>query len=661
MKSFRDLPIQRKMLMMTLVIVGTILLVAIAALFTFQILNFRANFQGEAETLAVIIANNSTAALAFKDAGGGAEVVSSLKAVPTVVSASLVTTNGALLAKFGKAEDPHSLAQFPPFREARFSGGELLLTQPVVLDSKLVGKLYLRSNFQRTFLKLLEFYAFVILDIAVLSISLAIFLSRRFQRVITDPILHLAETAKIIGLEKNYAVRATVENRGDELGQLSESFNEMLSRLQTQDATISISQQRMQVLINSIDGIVWICDPATFRFSFVSRQCIRILGYPPDEWLTKAEFWQGHLHPEDKAKTLQLRQNYARAGTPYTCEYRMLAADERVVWIRESGTVMDEQGKASAMRGIFLDITAQKTADDELARLNSRLLESSRLAGMAEVATGVLHNVGNVLNSVSVSATLVGERLKQSRVANLRRAAAMLREHADRLAEYLTSDPKGKLLPDYLVTATDHLVAEQAELIAEINSVARHIEHIKEIVAMQQNFAKMSGAYENISTAELTEDALRINAAAFERHRIQVVREFVEATPAIFVDRHKALQILINLISNAKYAMDAQPANEKRLVIRVEPAPPDRVKITIRDSGVGIAPENLVKIFTHGFTTKKDGHGFGLHSCANAAKEMGGSLLAQSDGLGRGAAFILELPAAKNIRWEENVAKEGTS
>jgi len=332
-----------------------------------------------------------------------------------------------------------------------------------------------------------------------------------------------------------------------------------------------------------------------------------------------------------------------------------------VVWIRESGSVMAEQGKASAMRGIFLDITAQKTAGEELARLNSRLLESSRMAGMAEVATGVLHNVGNVLNSVSVSATLVGERLKQSKAANLRRASAMLHEHKDGLAEYLTSDPKGKLLPDYLVTATNHLVAEQAELIAEINSVAKHIEHIKEIVAMQQNFAKMSGAYENLSTGELTEDALRINAAAFERHRIQVVREFDETTPPVFVDRHKALQILINLISNAKYAMDAQPSNEKRMVIRVEPTPPDRVKITIRDSGVGIAPENLVKIFTHGFTTKKDGHGFGLHSCANAAKEMGGSLMAHSDGIGLGAAFILELPAAKIIRRDENIAKEGTS
>ena len=602
MKPFRDQPIQRKMTMMTLVIVGTILLVSIAVLFTFQILNFRSNFQNNAETLAVVIANNSTAALQFKDAAGGAEVMSSLKAVPTVVSATLTAMDGSLLAHFGTAEEARNLSPFPPLREARFSGGYLLLTQPVILDKKQVGTLYLRSDFQQTFLKLLEFYAFVILDIAVLSISLAIYLSSRFQRVITDPVLHLAKTAKIVGREKSYGVRATVSRRGDELGQLAESFNEMLDRIEAQDATINLSQQRLQLLINSIEGIVWACDAEKFRFSFVSRQSTRILGYPPEEWIAHVDFWQDHLHPEDRAKTIQLRQDCARAGKPYTCEYRMVAADDRVLWIRESGSVMAEQGKASAMRGIFLDITEQKTAGEELERLNNRLLESSRLAGMAEVATGVLHNVGNVLNSVSVSATLVGERLKQSKLANLRRAAAMLHEHRRHFAEYLTSDPKGMLLPDYLVTATNHLVAEQAELIAELNSVGKNIEHIKEIVAMQQNFAKVSGAYENLPTGELTEDALRINAAAFERHRIKVVREFDEATPLVFVDRHKALQILINLISNAKYAMEAQPANEKRLTIRVGPAAPSRVRISVCDSGVGIAPENLLKIFNHGFT-----------------------------------------------------------
>jgi C4-dicarboxylate-specific signal transduction histidine kinase len=158
---------------------------------------------------------------------------------------------------------------------------------------------------------------------------------------------------------------------------------------------------------------------------------------------------------------------------------------------------------------------------------------------------------------------------------------------------------------------------------------------------------------------KLVEDALRINTAAFDRHRIEVVREFDEAMPSVSADRHKALQILINLISNAKYAMDEQSSDEKRMVIRIGPASPDRVKVTVSDSGIGIAPENLIKIFNYGFTTKKNGHGFGLHSCANAAKEMGGSITAHSDGPGRGATFILELPVATENHSEGITDKQG--
>jgi signal transduction histidine kinase len=268
---------------------------------------------------------------------------------------------------------------------------------------------------------------------------------------------------------------------------------------------------------------------------------------------------------------------------------------------------------------------------------------------MAEVATGVLHNVGNVLNSVSVSATVVNERLRQSKIPKLRRATAILREEGGRLGEFLTSDPKGKLLPQYLTTIADQLEVEQAKLIAKMESLGEHIEHIKELVAMQQGYAKVSGVFENMPVTALVEDALRMNAAAFDRHGIELVRDFAENLPPARVDRHKVLQILINLLRNAKYAMDKHKEPTKTLVVRVSAGAPGRVRITIADSGIGIAPENLTRIFNHGFTTKNDGHGFGLHSGANAAKEMGGSLTAHSDGPGKGAEFTLELPTAAAI------------
>lgn len=646
MKPFRDLPIQQKMLVMTLLICGAVLCVAIAALFSFQVLNFRSNFQRDAATLAVIIANNSTAAMAFKDDKAATEVVGALKAKPTVVAASLVLPDGSLFAHYGNTEDAKELSQFPPAREYRFKGGYLLFTQPVELNQEQLGTLYLRFDFRRTFLELLSFYALVILGIIIVSTGLAVFLSRRLGHTITGPVLQLAQIAQIVGEKKDYSVRASVSRRDDELGRLTDAFNEMLSRIQSQDAALNLSQQRMEALIHSIDGIVWERTPDTFRFTFISRQSEDLLGYAPQAWLDQPNFWEEKLHPQDAAKAVQTGHEMAARGEPYSYEYRMVAADGRTVWIRESGTVLVEKGQPVAMRGIFHDITRQKLDAEQLDKLNRQLIDTSRSAGMADVATGVLHNVGNVLNSVSVSATVVADRLRHSKVLKLCRATAMLREQNSHLGDFLTTDPKGKLIPGFLSTVSEELASERTELIARMDAVGEHIKHIREIVTMQQNYAKVSGVYENLSPMELVEDGLRLNVAAFERHHIELVREFEENLPKVCVDRHKFLQILINLLRNAKHAMEHVVERERRMIIRMSMASSDRVKVVVSDNGIGIPPENMTKIFNHGFTTKKDGHGFGLHSGANAAKEMGGSLTARSDGHGQGAEFTLELPAA---------------
>jgi signal transduction histidine kinase len=304
--------------------------------------------------------------------------------------------------------------------------------------------------------------------------------------------------------------------------------------------------------------------------------------------------------------------------------------------------------KIAAQAGIQLGrIFERQRAASELEGMHAELLELSRRAGMAEVATDVLHNVGNVLNSVGISATLVGERLKRSKVGNLYLATKMLREKGDHLGDFLTTDPKGRGLAEYLDKAAEQLLREQTELVAESASIAENVEHIKVIVSMQQRYAKASSMVENVPAFDIVQDALRMTVAAFARHGIQVIRDFDETSLEVCVDRHKVLQILINLICNAKEAMNQDGAHDKQMVIRVAPHSSDRVRISVSDNGTGIASKNLNNIFNHGFTTKHDGHGFGLHSGANAAKEMGGSLSAFSEGEGKGATFVLELPLAK--------------
>jgi PAS domain S-box-containing protein len=281
-------------------------------------------------------------------------------------------------------------------------------------------------------------------------------------------------------------------------------------------------------------------------------------------------------------------------------------------------------------------------AEESLRALHKQLLETSRLAGMAEVATNVLHNVGNVLNSINVSATLVDERVRKSRAADVGRLARLLEEHARDLAAFVTSDPKGQKVPEFVRQLAEKLAAEQTAALEELKCLRRNVEHVKEIIAMQQSYARVSGLLENVDVAALLEDTLRMNEGSLARHDIQVVREFAVLPPLCTV-KHKVLQILINLVRNAKYACDESGRPDKQLILRATNAE-GRVRIAVIDNGVGIPPENLIRIFSHGFTTRKDGHGFGLHSGALAARELGGSLTAASDGPGCGAVFTLELP-----------------
>jgi signal transduction histidine kinase len=277
--------------------------------------------------------------------------------------------------------------------------------------------------------------------------------------------------------------------------------------------------------------------------------------------------------------------------------------------------------------------------------MHRRLLAVSRQAGMAEVATGILHNVGNVLNSVNVSAGLAVEMVRTSKLSSLEKVAALLEEKRGQLGDFLSNDPKGRLVPEFLVQLTGRLRAEQAGQLRELDSLVKHIGHIKNIISMQQRYAKVSGILELVPVEELVEDGLQINAEALSRHGVSLERRFAPVPPVV-ADKHKVLQILVNLIRNAKYAVEHSPAPIKRVVVSILAPSDKRVQIQVQDNGVGITPENLNRIFAHGFTTKKDGHGFGLHTSALAAKEMGGALHAHSDGLGCGALFTLELPVA---------------
>ena len=293
--------------------------------------------------------------------------------------------------------------------------------------------------------------------------------------------------------------------------------------------------------------------------------------------------------------------------------------------------------------------------NDELREAQAELVTTARRAGMAEIATNVLHNVGNVLNSVNVSAQVLYEKVHTSKGPGVAKVAQLMKEHPDDLGDFISSDPKGRALPDYLDKLADALAIEQQVMIAELAQLTRRIDHIKEIVATQQSYAGNASVLESGSLRELVEDVVRICDVSLARHHITLIKEFSDV-PQMPLDKHRVLQILVNLINNAKQALEAGANRSPQIILRLRVIDDGRVRVEVEDNGEGIAQDNLARVFEHGFTTRVDGHGFGLHSCILAAHELGGDLTVRSAGPGSGALFILELPLALTPDQAQRVA-----
>jgi PAS domain S-box-containing protein len=419
------------------------------------------------------------------------------------------------------------------------------------------------------------------------------------------------------------------------------SITDITERKRAEAALVETSALLETLLQNMTDGIYF--KDLQSRFVHFSREMLTLFHLThPEELKGRTDFdffFEEHARPAFEGE-----QEIIRTGKPIlNLEEKETHLDGRITWVSTSKTPWrDQAGNVLGTMGISRDITEQKRTQAELENLHKKLVDASRQAGMAEIATNVLHNVGNVLNSVNISTTLIVQNVKQSKVSSLAKVVVLLQEHAHNLGEFITHDSRGKHVPAHLGQLSEHLLAEQETNVRELALLRQNIEHIKEIVAMQQNYSTFGGVKEMVNVVNLVEDSLRINEGALSRHHVEVVREF-EAVPPLNAERHKILQVLVNLLRNAKHACQDSERADKRLTVRVAKGE-GRIRISVIDNGVGIPPENLTRIFNYGFTTRKGGHGFGLHSGALAAQEMGGSLTVHSDGIGQGAAFTLELP-----------------
>lgn len=419
----------------------------------------------------------------------------------------------------------------------------------------------------------------------------------------------------------------------------------VVSETSAEDRSTLIDRVLVSAFLENIPDLVYFKDRQS-RFIAVSKSFVRYVKRTTQTQIvgrTDFDFFSAaHARPayEDE-------QTIMHTGLPIIGKLeKEVWPDGHVSWVVTTKLALrNEGGEIIGTYGMSKNVTKTKEMELELENAHKAVVEASRFAGMAEVATGVLHNVGNVLNSLNVSASVIGTGLRQSKADSLAKLVGMLKEHRDNLAAFLSSDPKGRRVPEFLASLAHHAVEERSRLLHEVASLQQNIDHVKEIVSMQQTYATMVGVVEPLDPVSLMEDALRMTSGSLARNEVRVEREF-QFVPTVLGERAKILQILVNFIRNAKFACDEGGAAEKIVTLRVEPGEAGGVRLAVQDNGVGIPAENLTRIFQHGFTTRTHGHGFGLHSAANAAKEMKGRLLVHSDGPGKGAVFSLELTIA---------------
>ena len=402
---------------------------------------------------------------------------------------------------------------------------------------------------------------------------------------------------------------------------------------------ISASKASVENILQSMADSLLVIN-ADLTIGAVNPSLLNLLGYSQEELIGQSpglifgeEFTQGAI-----MEPLLLQ------GSVSGVESSFLTRDGQLIPISVSGSMMqDEHGQFQGLVCVAQDITERKRMEEEKHQLHEQLLNASRQLGMAEVASGVLHNVGNVLNSIYVSIGVVTDLVRKSMVGDVGRISQLFDKHSEDLGSFISSHPKGKQIPAYLERLSEQLIEEKRLALLELERLCENAVHAQQCVAAQQDLAKPSGMTELVCLSDLVEEALTVNQDILENASIEISKEFQEL-PQVYVDKHQILQILVDVIRNACQAMES--VEVKRLIIRIKliNGPPDSVCLEVQDSGIGIPPEDLTRIFGQGYSTKNGGRGMSLHSGSLMAKNMGGALRAQSNGIGHGAILFLDLP-----------------
>ena len=610
-------------------IVQLAVVTGVTAFFTFgEVTELESRLHAKSASYSQMLFYPAAASLAFDDVEGARETLSPAASDPDVLSLAIRRLDGSV---------------FFEQRGAARGGAMPALSVPLTSIEGRIGTFEVRvSRARMDEQRDRALAASVGVGLLALVTACATFwligtsFGRRLARV----------TAHAVDIGAELPVAPLGDENKDEIGVLSRAFDRMTSNLEER------VHRRTEALVTAEQEL-----RAALGHAAINEELNRAIiehaadGIVTTDTLGTVKSWNAATEnifavPAYEAIGRPLT-DFLRQHTRSQSEETITRADGSVTQVDARFT--DIEMTTGVLHVAFLrDLVHEKQAARMLGDMHEQLVDASRLAGMADVASGILHNVGNVLNSVNVSATILDDTLRRSCVESVGKLGALLRSHEHDLAGFFANDPRGQRVPDLVDMITSKLGNERERLVTEVVGLRKNIEHIREIVSMQQKYTKKSGVEQHVQLHDTINDAVEMSLDSKGNEQIEVVRE-LEPVPVMLLDRHLAMQILVNLLRNARHSVRDSQRVDPRITVRAS-VHEGTVKVVVEDNGVGIEPSAFERLFQQGFTTKEDGHGYGLHSSANAAKTLGGTLFATSDGKGLSASFVLELPLAPGRR-----------
>lgn len=607
--NLKDVPIQKKLTTIVLLTSGVVLLLTCCAFIAYELVTFRTTFVNQMETMADVIAANSTGALAFSDDTFATGVLAAAHADENVRRAALYNTNGVLFARFPAHAAEKSFPPNPGPLGNEFNGESFSLFYPVVRGDTRLGTLYLEADASPLYQRL-ALYGAIVAVVLLGSFIVAFALSRWLQRSVTKPIVDLAATARAVSQQKNYLVRAD-KHGNDEIGQLTEAFNHMLSQIHERDLALMANQERLKLALSASQTGTWDWDLKTNKIVWDDFTHV-LFGLRPGQFAGTYEHFISLIHPQDRVTVTQAVEQTLKTCKEFNVEFQVIWPDGSPHQIASRGkAIYDESGKPVRMSGVSLDITERKRAEEEIRTLNAELEERVFLR------TAELLASNREMEAFTYS---VSHDLR----APLRHIIAF----TEILEEEISSGPLSPEARDYL---------------NRIKSGARNMSQLVDDLLNLARIGRQGVNRQRVSLNDLVQEAIADLRPELEQRKVEWR---IGPLPEADCDPGLIRQVFTNLLSNAiKYTRPRELA-----VIEIGEAHTNGQKaIFVRDNGVGFNMKFADKLFgvfqrLHR-ADEFEGTGVGLATVERIIHKHGGKVWAESE-LGQGATFYFTIGAA---------------